>query len=268
MLGALIMKKDLFVKHVKLVELDAVLDTRLSIYKMMNLDVDAIFNAGYRNRVYDRIPDMDYDKYMELYKNRDNRMLKMALSTELPHVIATEGLEHKDFRTAMDATEINEVWINVFPYDLSDIQQFEIGKAISRILRGTGYNVKVVNYDRKLLTLPWLKERDINALYLYQYEEWLVEHIERIINNDEHYNLKVIAPWLITCEMTEEISEYIDKMTTCNTHPAKLLRGHFAQWFDLNLTKSRTFSTILAPDIYPDYIDAAEGSSSVPKISS
>lgn len=249
------MSDTLFTKHVKLIELDAILDTRLTIYKQLEMDVDAIFKEGYRNRVYDRFPEVDYDKYMELYKNRNNDMLLAATVTELLYIINKEGRGNFDTRKAMGLAEINEVWINLYPYDLNEGQAFQIGKAVSVLLKGSGYSVKTVRYPYEELTLQFLEENYIKQYYVYQYEQWLEPQVPTLLKDKNHYAVSVIAPWLITADLTEETTESLDEMIASGTSPAEILRSHFAPWFSLELTKSRLFSSIMSTDVYPDYIN-------------
>jgi len=111
---------DLFKKSVILIELDAILDTRLTIYKKMGIDIDSIMKQGYNNRVYDRFPGVDYDKYMEMYKNRGNELLEAATITDLPYLIVKEAEDDYAFRDAANLINVNEVWINIYPYDLDE----------------------------------------------------------------------------------------------------------------------------------------------------
>jgi len=246
---------DLFKKSVILIELDAILDTRLTIYKKMGIDIDSIMQQGYNNRVYDRFPGVDYDKYMEMYKNRDNELLEAATITDLPYLIIKEAEYDYAFRDAADLINVDEIWINVYPYDLDENQKFEIGRALSEVFKGSGYGIKVMEKPRKEMTLHWMRDNKICKFYVYQYEEWVMDISDYLINLKEVFDIKVIAPWLITSELTEEVSDYLDKMIASNAHPTKLLRGHFAQWFSLELTKARLFSSILSDDIYPSYVE-------------
>lgn len=240
-------------QNISIIELDALLDTRVGIFLQMGLDLNKLFLGGYRNRVIERFHIEDYETYQKLYKERTNAVLTTAVSTELIHKILEEAADRQSLLTVEGGHKLC-IYINMYPYDLTKEQQGNIVAAIGTILQGTGYSIHVMDKSYTELTPEWLKENEIDNLYLYQYELWLNEQAQSLSVLTNPMDTVIHSPWLISTEMDEELSNKMDEWAKNKVHPADIITLSYSKWFKLALDKSRYYSSIMADDKYPDYI--------------
>lgn len=244
----------MLLKEITIMELDTVLDTRLAIYQMLKKDLDELFKEGFRNRVYDRFIGVDFDRYMEIYRDRDKRLLLSATVTELPYIFGKEQSDTYDNKVAVGVDDM-ELWINVNPYKLTALEKANIGQAIASIIKGSGFTTKVVDIPYDDLTPTFIVENHIRTLYFYQYELWLEKQMKRLMEFEKRpLKLVVRAPWLISKEMDEETANQIQEWVSGNTHPCDVMKATYINYFTLMLEKSRLYTSIIADDIYPSYV--------------
>ena len=241
-------------RNVKLLELDTILDTRIPILQEMGVDLNALFESGYRNRMLD-LPGLDYDLYMELYKNRSTRYLKDAKVTELLYFIQQEGVTERTLSESGIQMLLREVWVNVNPYDLPPNRMHDLGESINALLEGGGYKLKLVNIPIEELTPKYFKDNDITDYYIYQHELWVNVHVKRMIEDKITMNTTIHTPYLISTELDEEKALLLDRMMSTGHSPHEAMAFYYSTLFPIDFMKSRVFTNVTIPDVYPDYID-------------
>jgi len=241
-------------RQVRLIELDAILDTRIPILKEMGLDVQRILDSGYRNRMLD-LPGIDYDKYMVLYKNRSVKYLKGAKVTELLFYIQDEGKDERIMTESGMDVRIREVWVNINPYKLDIKERHVIGESVNALLEGGGFRLKVVDIPIEELTPEFFEKNDITDYYIYQHELWVNQHVKGMVENKRYMNTTIHTPYLISAELDEEKALMLDRILSTGHSPHEAMAFYYSTLFPIDFMKSRVFTSVLAPDVYPDYID-------------
>ncbi len=132
-----------------LIELDALLDTRIGTVSRLNSD-DAIKliqnGAAYRTRLSDDlntlVPSINLDEYKGTYKARDADTL--AVSSITPFVIILREIASQ-FETALIHTPLMEratIDVNVYPYKLTTEETMAIQQCISHYVNSVTMEVK------------------------------------------------------------------------------------------------------------------------------
>jgi len=65
----------------------------------------------------------------------------------------------------------------------------------------------------------------------------------------------VHTPYLITADLDEEKALMLDRMLATGHSPHEATAFYYSTLFPINFMKSRVFTSVTAPDVYPDYID-------------
>lgn len=157
-----------------LVELDCLLDTRISL--LAELD-DSKFKdviKMYHNRDIDEFPYYSFDKFKELYDNRDKSILKNAIVTPIMSLI-TEFVDKTLLQIINSPFHYQpKIIINIYPYKLSDD---EITNIISLIINKTKLRatVEVIDKSIKELTVGYVKD-NLSVMVMYKYYEWIEYH--------------------------------------------------------------------------------------------
>ncbi len=157
-----------------LVELDCLLDTRISILSELDDNKLEEVIKQYHNRDIDEFPYYSFDRFKELYDNRDKNILKNALVTPIMDLIIE--FVNKTLLQIINSPHHfrPKVIINIYPYDL---KEEEIKNIISLIVNKTQQRatIEVINKDIKNLTIGYIKN-NISIMVMYKYFEWLEYH--------------------------------------------------------------------------------------------
>ena len=168
------MEKENIPYSTMLVELDCLLDTRISI--LSELD-DVKFKevlSMYHSRDIDSFPYYGFNRFKEVYDKRSREVLKEALVT--PILTLIEEFVNKTLLNLINTPfhQRPKVIINIFPYEL---KEEEINNIITLIVNRTKGNctVEVINKSIKELTVGYIKD-NIAIMVMYKYYEWLEYH--------------------------------------------------------------------------------------------
>ena len=181
-----------------LIELDALLDTRLATLSILDPQaaIDCLKDERYFSRIIDdfsEICGIDRERFKEAYARRDTQTLEASTMTEMPFILAelTMKLELDVIDTPFASEVVVE--INCHPYALDDEEKAIIAKAVG--LR-CGDLTRVVCVDLPLEDLtPQHVVQRYSGLILYNYRDWMASQLE---NFKKHRmpRVSVLAPAL------------------------------------------------------------------------
>lgn len=173
--------QDLRNDSIILVELDAILDTRLATLAKIN--PEAAVKTANDLRYYDRLIDdfvevcgVTKEEFREAYKNRDVEVLQNSVMTEI--ILILNELTLKLEMEANDTPFVSNVIVelNVFPYQLDEDDRLAIAEAV--MMRcGHSTEVKCVFYHPKEMTPQAIKNR-YSGMFIYNFRDWMEHHVE------------------------------------------------------------------------------------------
>lgn len=162
-----------------LVELEAILDTRLGLMDVLDPESAGrlIANPGYYTREVDRFEPlcgMDDDIYQEAWKQRDKTALMHSINTpvlDMVHYMVTEV----EYLAVGDPTLSGAaVDVNIHPYKLSKEEVHELAVSIARRC-GVHASIRILNQPMAYFT-PQLCRHDYYAMVLYNHIAWFDAH--------------------------------------------------------------------------------------------
>lgn len=162
-----------------LVQLDAILDTRISTISKHNPEAacELMRNDMYWFRSVDdftAVGGPDRLKFLEMYGKRDASILPYTLMTTIPYMV-------RDFlvKTEIEGENtprVGEVYaeLNIWPYDLHDEEKEDLIK-VMRVYGGLNTVPKIVSIPPEELTMQRIKE-NYSAIFMYDFPQWLAIH--------------------------------------------------------------------------------------------
>ena len=166
-------------RRIFLAELDVLLDTRAAILfrELGEEKTIEILQNGYFNRVVDDYPGLPFDKFRDLYRNRDKSILENALATKIINVAKQYVFSVKRNIIASPFHYDPVVMINTHPYDLTDEETAVIHKMVSARI-GNAAEVEFINMPYEKIGNKFLKKNDVAYLAIYDYVEYLNKHTD------------------------------------------------------------------------------------------
>lgn len=168
------------IKHNMIVDLDVLLDTRLSTLHLVDNDLPArVLNNGYYERLSDQMDGVitkeERREFLYRYRNRaDNpKTLKYALPTNINHYIRDFYNGYTADQIVLSSNNRSTCTINTFPYILSDEEKHNILNLL--IFDLYGYcEVKVERIDPSKIDLK---------VFLSNYDEYLAYESNTFLNH-------------------------------------------------------------------------------------
>ena len=225
-----------------LVDLDAILDTRLGTLMRMGVGEKALA-LNYRQRKSDRWAEMGLDvdqvEYDRLYAERDIYTLAASRPTNISYLLnqITEYLSRLRLNAPMYDT--CEVIVNLYPYQLDKDVQDEIVVAVSSWV-SMDSTITTAYRAPKDITPNWLSGQ-AEGYVVYDFDGWLTHHGEafkscRIPRNS------VIAPSLYWNETPENESVEVDGVGQIS--PFAAVEVALLEYVSVNFQKPEHFSLI------------------------
>jgi len=158
------------------VELDALIDTRISVLWQMDgaETIKTILQADYHNRPIDMFEGIDNTKFKKLYDNRTKDCLKESMLTGVIDVI-------REFAYVTLSELVNsprhfkpKVIINTYPYVLSE-EEDNVLIATMVHLTNKLCDVQIVHMTYEEITPSYVKN-NLEIIVLYEYYKWLEVH--------------------------------------------------------------------------------------------
>lgn len=169
------------------VELDAILDTRLSTLSSIDpsLYSKLIKNEDYHHRRSDIWKDIgldiDQEEYDKRYANRGGDILKDSVITNMILMlkdIAINLIEHVTLDPHLDAIDLT---LNTYPYEMSEDVTKSILGTLAETL-GREINYSAVHYS-PLQVLPQYIDTKFDLVIMYHFKEWVDLHYKGLIDN-------------------------------------------------------------------------------------
>jgi hypothetical protein len=185
-----------------LVELDMLLDTRISTVSLINeaAAVD-LLNDKYRNRDHDDLGEFT-DKittadFRKAYRTRDVMSLVKARPTPMAFVFGMSMQKKVEEVKATAKYNQVRVDINVYPYELTDEEKVAMVESVMAYIKAEVF-VSVVSYPIFELTLSKIKAQNYAAIYMYHFVDWAETHIEKLTEKDPMLpSVQLIIPELV-----------------------------------------------------------------------
>lgn len=157
-----------------LVELDCLLDTRISILSELDDNKFREVISMYHDRDIDSFPHYGFNRFKEEYDKRNRDTLKEALVTPIMSLI--EEFVNKTLLNLLNSPfhQRPKIIINIFPYELKEEEINNIINLIVNRIKGN-CTVEVVNKSIKELTVGYIKD-NIALMVMYKYYEWIEYH--------------------------------------------------------------------------------------------
>lgn len=153
-------------------ELDTLFDTKYEILKLMNKNVARLLlHTGlYHTRTSDTYGPITYDVFKPIWDRRNKNILRKALDTPmLPYIFAyfTDRYLQPEYA---DVTEDIKLYVNTYPYDLSEDESMDIEKALAIKLKAI--RVELIRKSPLELTTAWCASK-LGVMFKYDLLEWL-----------------------------------------------------------------------------------------------
>lgn len=224
-----------------MVDLDSLFDTRLGTIILNYKDqIDSIFRLDkYHNRLDDSFNKaIDKDKFYESYALRDKRTLHESTLTIIVDII-------KDFVRDVHFSDPTspilyypKIYVNIYPYDLTDDEQNIIVAALSSYLSNKA-DIEIVNMNNNAITIDFVNN-NISVLIMYEYHKWLDTQTNIDGFKDKACpNTTLFAPRIFFKEIPKTAKESDDIFS--------LLTNISRPFINLELLPSLFFSTYLKP---------------------
>lgn len=225
-----------------LVDIDAILDTRLGIAEQLQpgLALELLAN-GWNTRTQDKliweIGNMSETTYKEAYGRRDHTVLPLSIRTSLMKFIASE-LHELIFTEDVEKGDIHHsVHVNCFPYRLSKGEAEELKQVVFAMVPMVR-EIDLVEVDYRNLSTGYLASNSYTHYYTYEINRWLKMHAAEAI--------KVPAPRIsvIGPEVREnELDDLTDKeKELANTiSPWEAMEQSFGLYLMLRYIEMRYF---------------------------
>ena len=159
-----------------LLELDALLDTRLSILGSMDPKRTATImqDSSYTTRVIDRFPGFDNKAFKEAYDNRTTKALAGAMRTDVFKILH-DFITRVMNRNIVSPTPVDtEIVVNSYPYKLTEKEQTIMALGLIKSLPLCP-KVTFVDMPVNKLTPQYL--RGFGCVIMYNFNEWLTEFL-------------------------------------------------------------------------------------------
>lgn len=165
--------------HVVYTELDALLDTRLGVLHGLDpqFAIDTVSNPNYFKRVSDDFSvfcGVRFDDYKLAYKKRDVGTLQDSIVTNAAFVLNSVCSELNRQRSETPFSKSVSVEVNIWPYDLTELEQREFENAVMSMVP-MEVVVRIVNIPIEELKLRYVAKH-YTGMLIYNFAEWLQLH--------------------------------------------------------------------------------------------
>lgn len=240
-------------KHVVLIDLDVILDTRVStLFNINNDEAIRLLEEGFCSRKTDDLSltssVITNEEFKMAYDNRDVDTLKSARLTSYIFELATV-ISDLTKSLMSDDTRIEEpcIVINYYPYkDLDADTLADIIYAIG-CYTTDAIEIKAAFYEPKMLDLPFLKENEILTYITYDFTKWfessfsIAKGKKSIIS---YPKLTVIAPMIMPKVDSFDNLDGESQKILQNKTPFEFMRLYWAPMFGLEFCPIELMSLI------------------------
>ncbi len=188
------------------IEIDTILDTRLTL--LINLDkelaIDWVNNGNYHHRKEDTYSYLSNDVFKRMYAKRDKSVIKVPFPTKMLSFILEYCLKASNEDVDSGGNGIITVFLNTYPYDLSEVEEENIVNAIHTKLPDK-IDVEIIHEE--LVSPKWINS-NIRMLVKYDGIDWLERNVSngKIIKNNLP-NVILVIPTVMSKFREDEMKE-------------------------------------------------------------
>lgn len=237
-----------------LCELDALLDTRLSVVSKLNQEAAiSLIEGGEKNPYYSRTSDdlgvlsplIDTGDYRAAYASRNKDCLKNSRMTAAVFLVRTilKQLEVDSVNSPqVDAITLE---VNYYPYVLTteEIEMMELAMVAHL---GELTKIKFVSIPPKLLTTTYIKAK-YQVVILYNYVDWLKAHQENVEKMMKIPHVSFIVPRLLYDESSRPTEEDVRGMSQHSIDAFTGTQLLMAEFYELTFMEVAIFCIIPQP---------------------
>lgn len=234
-----------------LIELDAILDTRLATIALMDplIARDMVNNEKYYKRVSDEFnlidPRIDNEAYKEAYRKRDVTTLMGSRPTGMVLLIA-EHIRDMERRLNQGTPDITSlaVDVNLYPYVLQDDEIEALIASVKKVCN-IMVNVEHVFIPHEKLTTLLIKNSQWANIYYYNFMEWDSDYLSKCEEAPVSVaGTAMIIPELVTCVADIQSDKTIMPATGKRIQPYHALSILLAETICLQPIDCHIFSLI------------------------
>lgn len=166
------------------VELDALLDTRISTVARLNPQAAMdLLGDHYRKRKSDELwllhDGFSKEDYLDGYKKRDKETLAVSRITPLIYVVGSTMREKLHEVASSPTLQVAQLDVNIYPYELTDVEKKDF---VDCIMAYSDVEVKVnlISISPIELTFIHIRNEGYKGLFVYNFSEWAEIHIPKI----------------------------------------------------------------------------------------
>lgn len=228
-----------------LVELDALLDTRLATISRIHSDsaVQLLTDDRYYERVIDDFEPMvgiTKEAFRNAYAKRDVETLEQSRLTEIPLLLNDLVKRMEQESTTTPFVESLRVEVNIWPYVMSDEERDELALSVMNFT-GIVTPVSTVNFRPEELTPQMIKAR-YSGMILYNLRDWIRPHMETF-KRFMMPRVTVLAPALFYDQVPTR-EDIAGEGMKAELDPFRISEIGFTELFNLNLLRSENFSLV------------------------
>lgn len=172
-----------------MISLDELMDTRLAALATMGEEtMSKVFGLKhqYFERLIDLFPGIDNQRFLEIYSNRDKKLLQMAGVTRLKGLLQEFAEKTSQQVLSTPFHYHPRIILNIHPYDLTEAEIKVLIQTVRSITKDLA-DVQVVNMHYKQITPSYVK-KELSIFVMYEYYKWL-DHF-----SENKYFEKVTCP--------------------------------------------------------------------------
>lgn len=157
-------------------DLDAILDTRLSVLYFLSLPTmnQVLDDGSYYTRIRENFGMISADIFNSFYDRRDKLALKYAMPTGVVRLIRDYCKELILDPKNMETEENLTIYINTYPYyDLEDEELATVSALIKKYV--PVFDIAFIDMSKEELTPVWVMEH-IGCMFKYDNYRWLEYH--------------------------------------------------------------------------------------------
>lgn len=229
-------------KAIALVELDAIMDTRLGtlILNRQDVAVQAFKEGKYHHRYNDTFNGLiSLDEFTSYYNKRNALTIRNSTLTSLIHILKdfvksapTLALDNPAIDTS-DTIVVPEIWLNTHPYVLSEEDKRMLQIGLSKNLDA---RVVLVDYPDERLSPEYLRD-NIMVLMMYNPHYFLEKQYTELESRISLADISLYTPMLIHGELP---GKHVDIPKLFKDH-----KGICAPIIDFEFLPSLYFSSII-----------------------
>ncbi len=223
-----------------LVQLDALLDTRLGTLSRINPEgIEALVTSGYQNRKVDFFEGYDTQQFNEMYAKRDKETLMLSIETKM-FLFLGQLVDVLDEQTIMRPYHSGvEIVVNTHPYVLDEEDLVTIRNTVDYWTKGMA-PVKLVTIPPKDLT-PEFCKANYSAMIFYDFAEWLPLHIATL-DTVRMVDVTIYIPSIFKMADKDSHQTDLEHHIKTSAHPFEALEWLTKMYFYLEIVDADMFS--------------------------